>query len=174
MFVAVGRECREQLLLRGVEAPRVCAVDAETLERWVPSDVRAGAPEYPRYLIEPHAAVIRTGEVRAYLAENDSVPIDLQIAYGVAAALPAPSRWHAAFEILDTLPFQRSRVQEALRAHDFGPDTEIKKRGFRLLPEEVRAMFRFDGATAGVLVCTRIGDEHAVYLCRRVGGEGDR
>ncbi|MBL0175240.1 MAG: RsmD family RNA methyltransferase [Ignavibacteria bacterium] len=168
MFVALGDECKEQLLLRGFDVPAVCAVDAASGERWTPSIEAHEAVESPKYLIEPHAAIIRTGAVQAYFAEYAAVPSDPMIAYGLSATLPRLTRWHAVFEILDVLPFQRTRVQEAIRLNGFGPLTEIKKRGFRLLPEEVRAMFRFDGTVAGVLICTRIQDEHVVYLCRRV------
>ena len=168
IFVAVGRECREQLLLRGIDAPGVSCIDAESGEQWIPGVAECAAPELPRYLLEPHAAIIRTGAVRSYLAEFNAVPVDPRIAYGLASAPPPASRWHARFEVLDALPFQRTRLQEAIRAHGFGPATEIKKRGFRLLPDEVRAMFRFDGDSPGVLVCTRIGDTHMAYLCKRM------
>ncbi len=173
-LLAVGDECKEQLLLRGFDIPDVSAADAVTGERWSPSHEAASVPgpTRPKYLIEPHAAVIRTGAVAEYFREYESVPVDPRIAYGISATLPRASRWHAAFEVLEVVPYQRRRVQEAIDAHDFGPHTEIKKRSFRLLPEQIRASFRFRGHSAGVLICTRIGDTHVVYLCSRVDGSG--
>jgi hypothetical protein len=170
MFVAKGGECSGQLLLRGIDSPAVSVVDAETGERWTPRVIESPDVRDASILIEAHSAIVRSGCVREYLAELHAAPIDPRIAYGVAAALPPASRWHASFHILERIPWNLRAVQQAVRRNGFGPGTEIKKRGFPLLPEQLRGMLRFEGEANGVLVCTRIGDEKVVYVCEREGG----
>jgi hypothetical protein len=118
-------------------------------------------------LLEPHAAIVAAGLADVYFASLGARAVHPGIAYGIAASPPAPSRWHRGFAVIDALPFQRRRLQEAIDRWDFSPDTEIKKRGFPLLPEELRRGLRFRGTTAGVLVATRQGNRHVVFLCRR-------
>jgi hypothetical protein len=166
-FVAVGTECREQLLLRGVDAPPVSVVDAASGERWIPREVSQSTGRDGDYLIEPHNAIVRSGAVSEYLAEFGATPVDPHIAYGLSGVPPVSSRWHRSFRVEERIPWNLRAVQQAIRRHQFGSGTEIKKRGFPLLPEELRAKLRFEGDKSGVLICTRIGEKHVVFVCGR-------
>ncbi len=166
-FVAVGNECKEQLLFHGFDVPPLSVIDAVTRERWIPTDREYFDEIEPRYLIEPHNAIIRSGAVRQYFAELRARPIDPRIAYGLSEYRPSQSNWHQAFEIIEMHPFNKRLLQKKLDTLDFGPMTEIKKRGFPKLPEEIRSEYRFEGSTPGVLVLTRREDEHVMVFAKR-------
>lgn len=191
VFLAAGHECTEQLLLRGIEVPPLSVVDADSGDSWIPAGIdadpagerrgaerrsagritggrRSGSAEpHADVLIEPHAAIVASGATGAYFAALGARPVHGAIAYGLADSLPPRSRWHRSFTILEAHPFQRRRLQEAIDRLDFSPDSEIKKRGFPLLPEELRRQLRFRGTRAGVLIATRRGNRHVVFLCLR-------
>lgn len=166
-FVAAGSECKEQLLFHGFDIPPLSVIEAKTFERWIPSDIEYLDAIEPRYLIEPHNAIIRSGAVRQYLAELRARPLDPRIAYGLSEHRPSQSNWHQAFEIIEMHPFNKRNLQQKLDALDFGPMTEIKKRGFPKLPEEIRSEYRFEGSKPGVLILTRRDDEHVMVFAKR-------
>ena len=168
MFVAVEDECRELLLIRGFDVPELSVADARTGETWIPDERQPARNPSPQFLIEPHSAIIRSGAVRAYFSSYYAVPIDPMIAYGMTDFHPAPSRWHRSFHVVEELEWNKRSVQRAITRHALGKSTEIKKRGFPLLPDEFRKQFRFDGEHAGVLICTRIGEKHVVFICERI------
>ena len=177
VFLAVESGCPEQLLVRGLDLPAVCALDAGTGEYWSPSAFTADGrdladPKKGGWLIEPHAAIIRTGGVRSYMAEIDAVPLDPLIAYGMAVVQPPQSRWHSVFHVLDVLPYNRKRLRDAVRHARFGMTTEIKKRGFPLLPDEVRRQLDLIGDIPGVIILSRQGDRHIAILAERVRTDG--
>ncbi len=178
MFVAVADECAEQLLVRGGDFPAVSAVDAGSGVRWAP-ETRVRQHEQPghpltsllrevRWIAEPHGAIIRTGEVARYFEDIGMRAVDPQIAYGWSADEPADGRWHVRYRVLDALLWERRRVREALAELRFGPATVVKKRGFRVNADEARRLLAFPGDRAGVVILTRIGNEHVAFLCERI------
>lgn len=176
VFVAVGDECAEQLLVHGAELPPVAAVDAATQSWWVPQTAQRD-PQSPvpvdallgavRYVAEPHGAIIRTGAVAQYFAEIGMQAVDPRIAYGWSADEPASCMWHVRYRVLAALRWERRRVREALATLGFGPATVVKKRGFRVDADEARRLLAFPGDRAGVVILTRIGHEHVAFLCER-------
>lgn len=167
--VAVGRECSEQLLHRNLGLPELCALHADHGLRWTP---RASLPpvhvDQPRFLIEPHAAIIRTGEVAAYLREQNAEPLDPQIAYGLSASAPPDSPWHQRFRLLRIEPFNRKRLRRIARELKFSPRTEIKKRGFPDTPEQIRGALKLSGSTHGVIIIARRGEGHVMAFATRM------
>ncbi len=174
IFVAVRRECPEQLLLHGFNMPAVSAVDADSGRSWSPSetaslytDTENIRIQKPKYLIEPHSALIRTGALKQYLAELDAAPLDPQIAYGYSEAQPQASNWHQTFRILEIHPWKRRTLQEIVQQYQLGPETEIKKRGFPLQPDELRKRLRWTGSRKAVLLLTRQSNRHLIIFAER-------
>jgi hypothetical protein len=166
--VAVGSECPEQLLSRNCGLPPVCAIDAESGSRWIPHSLPPRLVASPRYLIEPHAAIIRTGHVADYLREHQAEPIDPHIAYGWSECPPAASRWHQSFRLLRVETFNRKRLKRIAEEFDFGAATEIKKRGFPDTPEELHRQLKMKGKIKGVIILTRQGDGHLMIFAERI------
>ncbi len=174
--VAVGRECSEQLLHRGLDLPPVCALHADEGLRWEPSNAKADVlPDLPsllrsgpRCLVEPHAAIIRTGAVAQYFGELGAVMHDAHIAYGWTDTQPPASPWHQVFRILRVEKFHRKELRRIAAELDFGPSTELKKRGFPDAPEDLRRQLRLRGSRRGVILLTRQGDGHLMVFAERL------
>ena len=180
--VAIGRECSEQLLHRNLGLPPVCALHADHGLRWEPSaadaDVLPDLPSLrrsgPRCLIEPHAAIIRTGAVAPYFGELGAVMHDAHIAYGWTREQPPDSPWHQAFRILRIEKFNRKDIRRIAAELDFGPSTELKKRGFPDAPEDLRPHLRLRGSRRGVILLTRQGDGHLMVFGERISKRGEK
>ncbi|MCB2203907.1 hypothetical protein KQI65_04105 [bacterium] len=166
--VATGSACPEQLLTRNCGLPSRCALHADNGERWIPGDAPSRNIGDPTFLIEPHAAIIRTGSVAHYLREQRAEALDPQIAYGWSEERPLPSIWHRSFHLLRVEAFNRKRLRRIATELDFGPTTEIKKRGFPETPEQLRRQLSLRGSRNGVIIVTRRGDEHLMMFAERI------
>uniref|UniRef100_UPI0035E40DDB class I SAM-dependent methyltransferase n=1 Tax=Streptomyces bohaiensis TaxID=1431344 RepID=UPI0035E40DDB len=98
--------------------------------------------EAGRYLYEPDGAVIRARGVADVVAEVGGRLLDPAIAYVTADTLVATRR-ATAYELTDVLPFGLKRLKALLRERGIGSLT-IKKRGFAMTPEELRAKLRLE------------------------------
>lgn len=123
-----------------------------------------------RWLVEPDAAVIRSGLVSVLAARIGGRLIDPHIAY-IVADRPSPSPFGSLFEVLDEIPFARKRMRAWLRAHGFG-DVVVKKRGLDLVPDQVRADLRLagDGPTATLLLTRTAHGPLALHVRRIPAG----
>ncbi|MBN1448305.1 MAG: hypothetical protein JXA28_10280 [Bacteroidetes bacterium] len=166
--VAVGRECREQLLHRNCTLPSVSALHADADLRWQPQPSTSVHITVPRFLIEPHAAIIRTGHVADYLHEQHATVIDPHIAYGWSEREPSVSPWHQAFRIIRVEGYNRKRLRRIAAELDFSATTEIKKRGFPDTPEDILRQLKLRGSRPGVIILTRQGDGHLMIFAERM------
>lgn len=183
-WVGFEDECREQVLWCGLEegvlrdgTATLCNNDGMS-EQWKLPEKPATAKLWNgdetllagKFLLEPHGVLIRTGHLATFFAERDWMLFDEQIAYGIAPCKPPQSAWYGRFEIIEALPFHYGRLKERLSAYGWGNGTEIKKRGFPEMPEEVRKKLKLpSGGKTGVVVCTRKGNRHWAILARRSG-----
>ncbi len=130
----------------------------------VPPGERVG-----RYVFEPHAAVL-AADLTAVVAEK----------YGVSAISPAipyltkdeiiDAPEISGFEVLETLPFSLRRVRTLLRQRQIGK-LEIKKRGVRLRPEQLRAEMTLRGDQSATLILLPQKKKVLAILCRRLAPE---
>ncbi|MCS6808219.1 MAG: hypothetical protein RML40_06245 [Bacteroidota bacterium] len=186
-WIGINNECREQVLWSGVEecTDRTATLVTSTMplyayESWAPSimqhqaNVWGGDERSLRgmFLLEPHAALIRAGYLSIFFAERECMMLDERIAYGLSRILLPRSPWYQAFEIIEAMPFRYEHVRECLKELGWGDRIEIKKRGFPVLPEEIRAKLKLSkdisAASDGVLICTRKTHRHIALLARRV------
>jgi hypothetical protein len=139
-----------------------------TGEVWIPGVYKAPQIAEPVFLIEPHNAIIRSGFVREFFFEHGSLPIDERIAYGVSSERPSSSHWHSAFRIVEMFPFNKKLLQRKIYEYELSHLTEIKKRGFPLLPEQIRSQLKFTGSDPGVIFLTRRQDLHLAIIAERL------
>jgi len=170
-WVAAGRECKEQLLHRGLDLAALCVIHAESGTYWIPGTCEARRVSDPNWLIEPHPAVVCSGMTASYLREHGAEAIDPMIAYGLADERPVNAPLHQNFRLLRIEAFNRKRLRRSVLELDFGPGTEIKKRGFPETPEQVRRQLHFRGERNGVILLTRKGDGHVMIFAERVQDE---
>ena len=73
--------------------------------------------------------------------------------------------WATGYEVLEAFPYSRRQLQRALNSWGVGR-VIIKKRGFPQEPEQVRRGLKLTGSGEMIVVLTRRGDGHYVFLCR--------
>ena len=189
LWIGFGDECREQVLWKNLPdtqnspdtpdaAAALIAPDGSLAAEWSAHDGRAAEPARwngdaetlrGRYLLEPHAALIRTGKLADFYAERGFALFAERIAYGLSPAPPAQSPWYDAFLLLEAFPFHYSRLRERLAALGWGTRMEIKKRGFPETPDEIRRKLKLprNSSQEGVLFCTRRENQHWAILAQR-------
>lgn len=125
---------------------------------------RPGPPA--AFLFDPESCVTRATLVRQLARRLGAWLLDPHIAY-LAGDRAAFSPFAATFEVLDTLPFSVSRLKQRLREAKWRPD-EIRRRAFPVEPDELRKLLGRLQGDAVTLVCTTIGHERTVFICRRL------
>jgi hypothetical protein len=168
--IQLGRSMREMSIWFGQGAQPglrrgVLLPEGETID----SD-EAAAPEKPGppglFLFDPESCVTRATLVRQLGHRLGAWLMDPHVAY-LSAEEPAFSPLAATFEVLEAVPFSVSRLKQRLREMKWRPD-EIRRRAFPLEPDELRRLLgRLDGE-AVCLVCTTLGRERMVFVCRRL------
>lgn len=181
-WIGFGAECKERILWRGVDrAERTVSLispdgaatswapptDAQTPNRM---EVQEGM-----ILVEPHAALIASGVLGAFYAENGISVIDEHIAYGVhhdRDESPWFDRYHVVRVDAGANP---RRMQEHIRELGWNRDTVIKKRGWDRDPEVVRSHLEFcESEESGVIIVTRVGAGHVTVYAERCAVSGAR
>lgn len=174
-WVGFNGECREQVLWRGmaIENGTVTLVDAS--DSWAPENQRPATIPIATeitvggFILEPHAALIRSGFLSSWFAERSVELLDSTIAYGYSTHKPEDSCFVANFKVISVIPFSYKRLQNLVEQFSFTNRTEIKKRGFPEEPEIVRSKLRFsDTGIPGVIILTRHRNSRIAILCRRV------
>ena len=175
-FLSEGGECREALLWLGgarsghsLSATLLLPAGPQTLAGIADKQSRWTAPTGRRYLYEPDPAVIRAHLVGTLAAQLEAAPVDPQIAYLLGDTHYFTPFAHA-YEILDQFSYGKTRLQEALAAHDAGR-VIIKKRGFPLEPDDIRKLLKLRGTEEIIVVLARVGTGHTVFLCRLLPAE---
>lgn len=169
-FLSEGGECREALLwLGGAQSGdrlRATVITPQGPRSLAGQEDPPGQPcaVHGRYLYEPDPAVIRAHLVGTFGRQIGAAPVDPQIAYLLGDELKH-TPFADAYEVLDRFPYRKKRLQESLTSHDVGR-VIIKKRSFPQEPDEVRKQLKLRGSQEMIVVLTRIGKEHEVFLCR--------
>jgi hypothetical protein len=168
-------ECRQQVawfgdLARhpGQRAATIFSNGAskEHTVRGEPGTEVAVAEQVGRYVFEPHSAVLAADLTGVVAQRHTLAAVSARIPYLTGdTALDSPEL-HC-FEVLETLPFSLRRVRTLLRQRQIG-HLEIKKRGVRLTPEQVRAELSLRGDEAATLVLLPLHKKVLAVLCRRI------
>lgn len=177
-WIGYGNECREQLLWfnapvihntvtlvdrQAVFFPVADAPREDILSKRSPGEL-AGL-----YLVEPHNALVRSGVLHSLYTEDCIELIDPHIAYGISILPPSPSPLYTRFRILEAFSWNEKLLKARLRERGWSNGTEIKKRGFPQLPEQVRSKLKLPSkGIAGVIILTRVAEGHLVLLAERL------
>ena len=145
-FISVNGEVKEGVLWYGALRALMPAGRRATLlpgghfiEK-AAHDIEVEIGEPRAYLYEPDGAVIRAHLVKELALRLDAQLIDSKIAYLTADQLHL-SPFAAAYEVLDTFPFQLKRLKRYVAEQRFGPLT-VKKRGSPLDPDWVLSQLK--------------------------------
>jgi hypothetical protein len=175
--VASRRECRQQILwfdpLARFPDEHVATMVVGGSER--PHSLH-GRPGYPkevagqlgRYIYEPHAAVL-AAHLTGVLAERHGLPsVSAGIPYLTSDQTMADPAL-ACFEVQETLPLDLKQIRAAIRSRGVG-NLEIKKRGVRVDPEDLRRQINPRGDESATLIVVPVKKRPRALLTHRVSG----
>ena len=117
-----------------------------------------------RFLYEPDNAVIRAGLVTAVAAGVQGGLVDPHIAY-VTADSSFRTPFARSYEVLETLPHREKQLRAALHERGIGKLT-IKKRGFDVVPDQLRKRLALTGDNEATIVLTRVAGQGTCLLVR--------
>ena len=123
-----------------------------------------------QFLFEPDSAVLAARLAGALAARHELTAIASGIAYFTGPRLIAEPLM-TAFDIIDSLPFDRRTLGAYLRERNVGR-VEIKHRGLTLDPDRLRKELKLRGDDAAVLIVTKLGRRAAVFVAQRVADGG--
>lgn len=176
-WISRGGECRQLVAWRGELARDVGLRRATSLGKFGTASF-IGRPDVPletaaivqRYVFEPDPAVLVGRLTGALAARHELTAVAPGVAYLTGPQLLADPLL-AAFEVLDTLPFDRRTLATYLRARDVGR-LEIKHRGLILDPDRLRMELKLRGDMAATLIIARFAGRATVFVAQRVTGQG--
>ncbi len=175
-WIGHDNECREQVLWYGTDLANRSVHLTDHNLHWssalAPADQPPAADvsiEECNYLIEPHPALIASGCVRTFFAENHFHTLDSELVIGASKNLVQPDPFYSVFRCIDCFPFSLKRLKRALNTLGWGRRTEIKKRMLDDDPEELRRKLRLpDSSDFGSIILLGIKQKKWVFLTQRV------
>jgi hypothetical protein len=175
-WISRDRECRQLVawfgrLARWPGLRRATVLDANGAVaahvEGEPLPLPPAASALMNYVFEPDPAVLAAGLAGQLAQAHLLRPLAPQIPY-LTADEPIEDRALAAFRVVCALPFDEKRLATELRAIGIGR-LEIKCRGVRIVPEEVRKRLRLQGDRNGVLLVTPQNGQTIAILAERDG-----
>ena len=128
------------------------------------------APALGRYVYEPHAAVL-AAHLTGILSERYNLPcVSPKIPYLTSDTLVSDPAL-ACFEVEEVLPVDPKYLRSAVRDRKIGT-LEVKKRGVRIDPEEVRRQINPRGEGSATLIIVPVNKKVSGLLTRRVVDPG--
>lgn len=174
-FVGFEKECKEEILWKKSDSSHHCLTLIEPFTQWfytdedIKSEQSQVEVQEDMYLFEPHSILIRAKKTKQYYAELGISSLDKESVYGISNNL-VQSEMTTAFRILCVVPYKTKEIQKVIDAFRWNERTEVKKRNFPYLPEEIQKGIRFTAESTdfGVLICTRHNGKLTAIFARRV------
>ncbi|MBK9248922.1 MAG: hypothetical protein IPM69_12610 [Ignavibacteria bacterium] len=171
-WIGFHRECKEQILWKNTDVIDGTVTLVDKGIAWSPKQKREAdllTIESAKYLVEPHPALIRSGYLGEFYREHSLQVLDRSIAYGVSVHEPKTSEFLTTFSAIESFPFNTKSLQHRLNDLKWNKETEIKKRGFPELPDEVRKRLKFaQSDERGVIFLTQAQGKKMVILAKRL------
>lgn len=180
-FLGTRTECVEQILWFNTDMLDGTVTILEPEIEWIPTDdiksvqakslitveeILAGY-----YLVEPHAALIRSGKLANYYLQNNIALLDDKIAYGISREKLTSNVLQRQFRIIEHFAFNLNKINQRVKSLRWNRHSEIKKRGFPEEADQLRGKIDFievsPDSQTGVVIIARIGKEHRVFLAQR-------
>jgi hypothetical protein len=174
-WISRGRECRQVVAWFGSLAQkpglrRATVLDGSGIVR---GRVEGLAKPLPRpvdaiqqYLYEPDPAVLAAGLAGSIAERHAVAPLSADVPYFTSANLIQDPVW-GAYRIEAVLPFDNKRLAAELRARHVGV-LEVKCRGLKIAPEELRRRMRLRGDGRATVIISPHGGRAVAILVERI------
>jgi hypothetical protein len=180
-FIGFEKECKEEILWKLADSTLHTLTLIESLSQWkydenlIKNELNSVTIQKGMYLYEPHSVVIRSKQSNTMYTEVGIKSLDSDSEYGISDELQQ-SPFFTAFEIVAVVTYKPKEMQRILDTLQWNERTEIKKRNFPFLPEEIHKKLRFHQTTTkfGVIVCTRHNGKLTAIFANRVAGKQDK
>lgn len=177
-FVGFEKECKEEILWKKSDSSHHCLTLIEPFTQWFfDEELEISRQTHIElqegmYLYEPHSILLRAKHTKQLYSELGITSLDNESVYGVSKNL-FQSEMVTVFRILSVVPYKTKVIQKAIDTLQWNERTEVKKRNFPYLPEEIQKDIRFSTASSdyGVLICTRHYGKLTAIFARRVAGQ---
>lgn len=125
-----------------------------------------------RYVFEPHAALLAADLTGVLATQHSLQAVSQGIPYLTGdQAITDPAL--TCFEVVEVLQFDPKHLREAIRQRAIG-HLEVKKRGVKIDPAEVRMQIHPRGDNQGTLIITPVKKKIVAILANRVSAAGGR
>lgn len=125
------------------------------------------ARDIRRFVFEPQAAVLAAGLTHALAAEHGLEAVANRGGY-LTGDVPVVDAALAAFTVEDVIPFDLKKLKTWLRERSIGR-LEIKLRGVKSNPQEIRQRLHLSGEESATLLVTPFGGQVCAILAQRIG-----
>ncbi|WP_165219556.1 THUMP-like domain-containing protein [Aquisphaera insulae] len=170
-LISLDGECKEATVWYGAAA--TCRRRATRLPEgatWTDrdADARATVPVGPigSHVFDPDPAILRSGLLDGFAAARGLRRIAADVDYLTSDRL-VESPFLAAFEVRSVLPFDIKQLRRAIATEGLGP-LEIKVRGLKVTPEDLRSRLRPPGPTPATVILSGGAGKALAILARRL------
>ncbi|MBL8005701.1 MAG: hypothetical protein JNL36_11450 [Candidatus Kapabacteria bacterium] len=177
-FVGFEKECKEEILWKKSDSSHHCLTLIEPFTQWFfDEELEISRQTHVElqegmYLYEPHSILVRSKQTKQYYSELGITSLDKESVYGVSNNY-FQLEMVTVFRILSIVPYKTKEIQKVIDTFQWNERTEVKKRNFPYLPEEIQKDIRFstDSTDYGVLICTRHNGKLTAIFARRVAAQ---
>ncbi len=174
-FIGFEKECKEEILWKKSDNTYNSLTLIDRLSQWKYNSDKVDALTIQEslnegmYLYEPHSVLIRSKMVQKYFSEKNISLLDKESVFGISNELKL-SEFFVGFKIISVVKFKTRELQAQIDKLGWNERTEIKKRNFHLLPEEIQKnlSFRVTSKSFGVIICTRHNGKATAIFAERV------
>lgn len=174
-FVGFEKECKEEILWKKSDSSHHCLTLIESFTQWFfDEELEISRQTHVElqegmYLYEPHSILVRSKQTKQYYSELGITSLDSESVFGVSNNY-FQSEMVTVFRILSIVPYKSKEIQKVIDSFQWNERTEVKKRNFPYLPEEIQKAIRFssDSSDFGVLICTRHNGKLTAIFARRI------
>lgn len=172
-WLGSGRECPQQLLMRGelawqIDAGHHGAMLVEHPEQAFTAPASAScesADEPEQYIYEPHAALYAAGLAAAWADEHNLLALPHAGSYFTGDELPS-TPWAQAFEVIAHCSWDERRVRKWLKAYKAGT-VEVKTRQVPLDANQLQRQLSQERGEPVTCLLYRSGKSIRVVMARR-------
>ena len=174
-FVGFEKECKEEILWKKSDSSHHTLTLIEPFTQWEYKETEAEnelmqiSLNEGMYLYEPHSILIRSKQMKQYYSELGITVLENESVYGLGNYY-IQNNFLTAFQILSVIPYKTKEIQKRIDEYKWNERTEVKKRNFPYLPEEIQKNIRFisESKDFGVLLCTRHNGKLTAIFARRI------